>query len=284
MRLGIRSMIEFIRLSRLSAILAVVAIVVIVPRFGWTQEIESDQIDASDPTKIYTYAGGGLKYNEYTNGEYMIEARAIGNVGLSEDDMVLFEFGYGWHQGDLVPGDDNALTNIRLRYFHVMSMDRDVVRGYRGTTLSLDVQLQGELKGTDGQTVIGIGLMPVYGFSEEWNLYLTFNGILTANERMSDFTGAGAGVNAQFIYSNDDWWPGAQVRIIPDYKYIVSGDLDGEGDGTLELNVGGEFTPTVMWDVTGEINFDEDFHSLQRGVETGLKNDWNVFFNVTTYF
>jgi hypothetical protein len=124
--------------------------------------------------------------------------------------------------------------------------------------------------------------MPVCGFSEEWNLYLTFNGILTLNDTLSDVSGSGAGINAQFIYSNEDWWPGAQVRIIPDYKYIVTGDLDGEGDGTIELNVGGEFTRTVMWDITGEINFDEDFFSLKRGVDTGLKNDWNVFFNVTT--
>jgi len=28
-----------------------------------------EKIDASDPTKIYTYAGGGLKYTDYTNGE-----------------------------------------------------------------------------------------------------------------------------------------------------------------------------------------------------------------------
>ena len=32
-----------------------------------------DQVDASDPTKIYTYAGGGLKYTDYTNDESMID-------------------------------------------------------------------------------------------------------------------------------------------------------------------------------------------------------------------
>ena len=57
-----------------------------------TQSILADeQIDATDPTKIYSYLGAGLKYTEYTNGEFMWEIRATGNIGLSESDMLLFE-------------------------------------------------------------------------------------------------------------------------------------------------------------------------------------------------
>ena len=70
-------------------------------------------IDASDPTKIYTYFGGGLKYLDYTNGESMIEVRATGNLGLSDNDMILFEAGYGWHDGGLVPGSNSGRTDIR---------------------------------------------------------------------------------------------------------------------------------------------------------------------------
>ena len=47
---------------------------------------DEERIDASDPTKIYTFMGGGFKYNDYSNGEYMWEARAIGNVGLKGTD------------------------------------------------------------------------------------------------------------------------------------------------------------------------------------------------------
>ena len=75
-----------------------------------------EKIDASDPTKIYTYAGGGIKYTDYTNGESMTEVRATGNIGLSKKDMVLFELGYGKHSGDLVPGDNSGLTNSRIRW------------------------------------------------------------------------------------------------------------------------------------------------------------------------
>ena len=124
-------------------------------------------IDASDPTKIYTYVGGGLKYNEYTNGQSMIELRATGNLGLSDTDMILFELGYGWHDGGLVSGDDSDWTNVRARWFHVVKMNYDVGSGYRGWSTQVDLQLAGELKGTDGQNVLGVGVMPAYALNEE---------------------------------------------------------------------------------------------------------------------
>ena len=127
---------------------------------GTTVMADEERIDASDPTKIYTYAGGGLKYNDYTNGEYMWETRAIGNVGLSEHDMLLFEAGYGWHEGGQAEGKDSGLTNARLRWFHLYDMDYEVETGYRGLGLQLDVQLAGSLKGTDGQNQIVFGAIP----------------------------------------------------------------------------------------------------------------------------
>lgn len=63
-------------------------------------QADEGRIDASDPTRIYTFIGGGLKYNNYTNGEYMLEARAIGKVSLGEQDMLLFEAGSGLYHGD----------------------------------------------------------------------------------------------------------------------------------------------------------------------------------------
>ena len=75
---------------------------------------EEERIDASDPTRIYTFTGGGLKYNDYTNNEYMWEARAIGNIGLSDHDSLLFEAGYGWHQGisTLLPANSNMKAPV----------------------------------------------------------------------------------------------------------------------------------------------------------------------------
>jgi hypothetical protein len=91
-------------------------------------------------------------------------------------------------------------------------------------------------------------------------------------------------VAAQFIYDNDNWWPGAQIRLIPTYTYFVAGELEDSGSGTFEFNVGGEITPTVMWDITAEKNFDVDLQTYRREPSKELENDWNFFFNVTAYF
>jgi len=249
-----------------------------------TAPADEGSIDASDPTKIYTYAGGGLKYNDYTNGEYMWEARVLGNVGLSERDMLLFEFGYGWHQGDQTPGENSGMTNSRLRWFHLFDMNYELDRGYRGFGLQADAQLAGSLKGTDGQNQILFGVMPVFALGGNWNLYLMLNVANTWDKGWEYWNGIGPSVTAQFIYDNEDWWPGAQVRVVPTYTYFASGELEDEGSGQLEINVGGEFTPTVMWDVTFEKNFDVDLRTFSRGPGEKLENDWNGFLNVTTYF
>jgi len=67
-----------------------------------------EAIDASDPTKIYSYAGPGYKYTEYSNGDHLQELRAVGNLGLSDSDMVMFELGYGKYSGTVLPGEDDT--------------------------------------------------------------------------------------------------------------------------------------------------------------------------------
>jgi hypothetical protein len=245
---------------------------------------EDAAIDASDPTKIYTFVGGGLKVNDYTNGESMLEMRATGNIGFSDVDSVLLEAGYGWHDGNRVRGSNDGLTNARARWFHLFEMDYDKVKGYRGMATQVDLQLAGRLKGTDGQNVLAAGVMPAYALGDEWNLYLMLNGVAAWDKGFSNFNGFGVGIAPKLVFSTERWWPGAQIQITPNVKHFVSGHLEGDGDITLELNIGGEITPTIMWDIVGEKNYNLDLTSLRRGVETGLKGDWNVFFNVTTYF
>ena len=104
------------------------------------------------------------------------------------------------------------------------------------------------------------------------------------DKRFENYNGLGVGFDAQLIYSNDDWWPGAQVRFIPVYNRFISGELDGDGSGNIDINVGGEFSPTVMWDITFQQNLDKDLKTFRRGRDTDLENDWNIFFNVTSYF
>ena len=254
------------------------------PAGGGRIHAQEEAIDASDPTRIYTYLGGGLKYNDYTNGEYMLETRLLGNVGLSVRDSLLFETGYGWHDGDQAPGSNSGFTNVRVRWFHLFDMDYDLERGYRGWGTQLDVQLAGALKGTDGQNQILIGGMPTFALGGHWDLYLQLNLANTWDKYFKNWNGVGPSIAPQLVFSPSSWWPGAQVQLIPQYTYFVTGEFDSHGAGVLEVNVGGEITPTVMWDITSQKNFDLDLRSLRREPSDELENDWNTFFNVTFYF
>jgi hypothetical protein len=241
------------------------------------------QFDTTDPTKIYSFLGGGPKYSEYTNGEHMWEFRLIGNLALGPDDMLLIETGYGRHSGNSEPGPDSDWTDTRARWFHLFNMDYDLNSGYRGLGFQMDVQLAGQLKGTDGQNVINVGVMPVWALSEKWNLYLSMNMVNSWDKRFEHYNGIGAGFDAQLIY-NPDWWEGAQLRILPAYSYFLDGELEDEGSGNIDINLGGQINPSTSWDITVQKNVDVDLNSFRRGRETGLENDWNVFFNVTRYF
>ena len=242
-----------------------------------------EAIDASDPTKIYTFLGGGPKYTEFANGEYLAEARLIGNLGMSERDMLLVEAGYGRLQGNDLYDDESGWTNARLRWFHLFDMDYEAI-GYRGLGTQADLQLAGQLPGTDGQNLLALGVMPTWNFTPNLSLYLSLNMSNAWDKNFKKHNGTGAGFDAQLIYNNENWWPGAQVRFVPVYNYFLTGDLKNEGSGSFDINVGGEFAPTLMWDFTIQKNFDEDLSSYRRDRFGEIENDWNVFFNVTSYF
>jgi len=241
-----------------------------------------EQIDASDPTKIYTYVGAGVKYTDYTNDESMLEVRATGNIGLSPSDMVMFELGYGWHDGDLAEGSDNGITNGRLRWFHLFPMDYSVTSGYRGWGTQVDVQMAGKLKGTDGQNTIALGVLPAFGISEKWSFYLASNLVNSWDKDFDKYNGIGVSLAPLLVYS-PDWWSGSYIQFWPAYTYFVGGELQNEGSGNIDVITGGAITDTVMWSLTFQQNFDVDLNTYRRGRETGLKNDWNLFFSMTTY-
>jgi hypothetical protein len=225
-----------------------------------------------------------VKYTDYTNGEYMWEIRATGNIGLSNSDIVMFELGYGWHSGDLVNGKNQGLTNARFRWFHLFPMDYSITSGYRGWGTQVDVQIAGALKGTDGQNTISLGALTAFGLSENWNFYLPVNLINTWDKRFKQWNGIGIGAAPLLVYVPDKWWPDAYVQLWPNYTYFFAGDLKDEGTGNIDIITGGQITSTVLWSVTFQKNVDVDLNSFRRGRDTGLKNDWNAFFNITTYF
>ena len=242
-------------------------------------------IDASDPSRIYTYAGGGLKYTDFTNGSSMLELRATGNIGLGQNDMLMFEFGYG----DLDSSNENEqssgsdFSNSRLRWFHLFGMDYSVTSGYRGMALQVDLQVAGEVAGTDGQNVAAIGAMAAYGINERLSFFVAVNGVNTWDKRFERYNGFGIGISPLLVYT-PDWWAGAYVQLWPGYTRFVTDDLSGEGAGNVDISIGGMVNENLFWAATYQQNIDKDLKSFRRGADTGLTNDWNVFLNVTTYF
>lgn len=57
-----------------------------------------------------------------------------------------------------------------------------------------------------------------------------------------------------------------------------------EVSGNLELHIVGEFTPTLMWDIVGDVNLGVDLETFRRGPSAELENDWSIFVNVTSFF
>lgn len=263
-------------------ILLVSAILIFLPVSVNAQE---EAIDASDPTKIYTYAGGGVKYTDYTNGDSMWEIRATGNIGLSKKDMLLFELGYGWHDGSEANGtkDGNDLTNSRLRWFHIFGMDYSVTRGYRGWATQLDLQIAGSLVGTDGQNVVTAGALPAFGLTDSLSLFVALNWVNSWDKDLENYNGMGLGIAPALVYT-PDWWTGSYVQIWPNYTRFFTDELAGEGAGNLDVTTGGSITPKLLWSVTFQQNLDKDLKTFRRGGDTGLKNDWNMYFNITSYF
>lgn len=247
---------------------------------AWAEEA----IDASDPTRIYSFAGAGLKWSDYTNGEEMWEGRLVGNIGVTEQDMVMFELGYGKHSGNKVSGKNDGLTNARARWFHLFNMDYGVEQGYRGWATQVDLQLAGSLKGTDGQNTLSVGVLPAYGLNHNWSMFLPVSMVNTWDKEFKNYNGMGISLAPLLVYSPDNWWQGAFVQFWPNYVRFVSGDLKGEGSGNMDISLGGQITPKVFWGLTYQKNLDKDLKTLRRDRDAGLSNDQNVFFNITTYF
>lgn len=247
---------------------------------------ETGDIDASDPTKIYSYAGPGYKYTQYSNGDSLNELRAIGNIGITDSDMVLFEIGYGSYSGKVEDNEEEqGLTNGRLRYFHLFDMDYSVLNGYRGWAIQVDLQFEGQVKGTTGGNTLAVGYMPAFGLSASWSLFLPLNYVSTWGDRFKEHQGHGASIAplAAFAPANGPW-PGFFLQIWPSYTRYFAGDLKGEGGAALDMSMGWSITPTVLAVATFQQNFDKDLKLYQPTTGTSGANDWNVFANVSWYF
>jgi len=242
-----------------------------------------DAIDASDPTKVYTFAGLGIKYTDYTNDEAMVELRTVGNIGITPNDMLLFEIGYGRHNGDKVEGNNKGITNSRLRWFHLFEMDYSISSGYRGWATQIDLQMAGSLKGTDGGNTLSMGVLPAFGINEQWSFFLPLNLVNSWDKDFKDYKGLGVNISPLFVYT-PKWWNESYIQIWPEYTYFVSGEFEDQGSAALELTTGGAISDMTWWALTYKKNYDVHLKVLERSNNSGLNNYQNIFLNFTKYF
>ena len=136
-----------------------------------TKQIQSGDIDASDPTRIYTWLGGGYKYTEYANNEEIGELRLTANIGLSANDMVLIESGVGNLSGHET--DNKGLTDSKVKWYHLMDMDYEKEWGFRGWGTHLEIKVGGGLRGTNVGNSIIAGAASAHALGWNWALYLS---------------------------------------------------------------------------------------------------------------
>ena len=269
--------------SNCSFLIAVLALLISTVAAAETDE----KIDASDPTKIYSYAGGGLKTTEYSNGDSLNEIRAIGNIGFGDSDMLMFELGYGRYSGSVSPGEDKeGLTNGRARYFHLFNMDYSIIKGYRGWATQIDLQFEGDVKGTNGGNTVALGVLPAFGGGASWSFFLPLNYVSTWGSDFNNHQGHGISIAPLAVYAPAEGpWPGFYLQIWPSYTRYFSGDLDGEGGAAVDLTTGWSITPTTILNATFQQNFDKDLklYKPSNGSSSGA-NDWNLFANINFYF
>jgi hypothetical protein len=250
----------------------------------WAETTE--EVDASDPTKIYSYAGPGYKFTEYSNGDSLKEIRAIGNVGITDQDMLLFELGYGSYSGTVSPGEkDDGITNGRARYFHLFNMDYAIATGYRGWATQVDLQFEGDVKGTTGGNTLAVGVLPAFGGGASWSFFLPVNYVSTWGDNFDQHQGHGISVAPLAVFAPEKGpWPGFFLQIWPSYTYYLAGDLDGEGGANLDLTTGWSITPTIVATATFQQNFDKNLQLYNPSNGTSGANDWNLFASVSFYF
>jgi hypothetical protein len=266
--------------TKLPALLALLAISIACPG-------NAEEIDASDPTKIYTYAGPGYKFTEFSNGDSLNEIRVVGNLALSEKDMLLFELGYGKYSGTVLSGEkETGLTNSRARWFHLFDMDYSVEKGYRGWATQIDLQLEGKVKGTTGSNTLALGGLPAYGINQDWAFYLPLNYVSSWGKDFEEHQGHGVSIAPLAAYAPADGpWPGFFLQFWPSYTRYFAGDLKGEGGANLDVTLGWTPAKNVVAQMVLQQNFDKDLniYKYQPGAAGGA-NDWNVFAYANWYF
>jgi hypothetical protein len=242
-----------------------------------------ETFDPSDPTRIDARWGLGYKYSDYTQGASLNELRGKLALQLNKKDLVTVDVGVGRSQDVPQVADESGLTDGRFRYFRMWNVDRSILAGYQGIGTSVELQTQGQVPGTDGSNSLALGGMGAFGLGE--GLATFVNPIVASvwSRNFEEHLGWTLRVDVFLTYKPGWPWKGTYLKARPSLSYGVSGALEGDGSGLLELVIGAPFTRTFWWDLQYRIFSDTDLPAHSIGREENLATRWSLFLSFTWF-
>ncbi len=262
-----------------------VLIAVLIPVFAFADEsdgqpAEAKKIDASDPTRIVTFVGGGPKFTDYVDGSNVVEAHLSLTMGIGPKDMITLETGYGRHNRT----GKNGMTTTEFRHFHLFKMDQ-VEKGYRGWGSSLQINLAGTVPGTDGQNLLGLGGSPAFALGRGIDIYPIVMVMNSWDKGFGHYNGGGLNFSP-LLSIKLNTWEGAFVNVWPQYTRYFWGDLGKKdiGGGQLRLVLGGNFNPTLVWRAISFFPFDKNLRGFDHNGGFDPRGRVALLFRVEKYF
>lgn len=241
-------------------------------------------IDTIDPTQIYTGVGISIGSSDYENGESRRELRGSFSWALTADDMLQVESGYGRHESDTAGGDETGLTRTRLYYRQRLPFDDSLQYGFRGMAFQVELQLSGELKGTDGQTILSGGGTPAIRVSKSLDIYPVVDLINSFDKNFQNYNGTGFEVAPLISYAPDYLWPGAVLQVEPSYTQYVFGQFAFGNSRNLRVAGGGIMFNTLHWSLSAEKHAGRDLLTWRGDNSADLKHDWSAAFRLLATF
>jgi len=84
--------------------------------FAFSQEEQTQTVDASKPTNLYTQVNGAFEYQSHKNGVDLYGTRFNVQYAFDSDNLLLVELPFLYNEGT----KNFGMSDMRLRYFHAL--------------------------------------------------------------------------------------------------------------------------------------------------------------------
>ncbi len=93
---------------------SILLITLFITSFLFAQEEETQSVDASKPTNLYTQVNGAFEYQSHKNGSDLYGTRFNVQYAFNPDNLLLVEVPFLYNEGT----EKFGLSDMRFRYFH----------------------------------------------------------------------------------------------------------------------------------------------------------------------